>query len=92
MLALTHADIEDAVVGLPIGLCSSLVLANWYLQGFDAAVLKNVRPAYYGRYVDDILLVVPLPNDPTLDSDDPVAGFIRELLVIDPARFIHEAA
>ena len=81
MLALTHADIEDAVVGLPIGLCSSLVLANWYLQGFDAAVLKNVRPAYYGRYVDDILLVVPLPNDPTLDSDDPVAGFIRELLV-----------
>ena len=81
MLAQTHSSIEDAVVGLPIGLCSSLVLANWYLQGFDAAVLKNVRPAYYGRYVDDILLVVPLPNDPTVDTDDPVAGFIRELLV-----------
>ena len=81
MLAQTHSGIEDAVVGLPIGLCSSLVLANWYLQGFDAAVLKNVRPAYYGRYVDDILLVVPLPNDPTVDTDDPVAGFLRELLV-----------
>lgn len=81
MLAQTHPDIEDAIVGLPIGLCSSLVLANWYLQGFDAAMLKNVRPAYYGRYVDDILLVVPLPNDPTVDTEDPVAGFIRELLV-----------
>ncbi len=40
-----------------------------------------MRPAYYGRYVDDILLVVPLPSDPAVDNDNPVAGFIKDLLV-----------
>lgn len=81
MLALTHPDISDEVVGLPIGLCSSLVLANWYLLGFDSEVLSRLRPAYYGRYVDDILLVVPLASDPTIDVTDPVAAFIKDLLV-----------
>ena len=81
LLAQTHPDISENVVGLPIGLCSSLILANWYLLCFDKAVLKAVRPAYYGRYVDDILLVVPLPIDPTVGNKDPVAGFINDLLV-----------
>lgn len=80
-LAKTHSGIQEEVAGLPIGICSSLVLANWYLQSFDAAVLKSVRPAYYGRYVDDILLVVPLSKDPTANNDNPVKGFIQELLV-----------
>lgn len=81
MMAQTHPEIGDDVTGLPIGLCSSLVLANWYLQVFDRVVLKSVRPAYYGRYVDDILLVVPLPSDPAVDNSNPVAGFIQDLLV-----------
>lgn len=81
MLGQTHPDIGGSVAGLPIGLCSSLVLANWYLQDFDRSILKSVRPAYFGRYVDDILLVVPVPSDPALDNDNPVAGFIKELLI-----------
>ena len=81
MLTQTHPEVGNDVEGLPIGLCSSLVLANWYLQDFDRIVLKNVRPAYYGRYVDDILLVVPLPNDPAIDNENPVAGFIEDLLI-----------
>lgn len=81
LLAQTHTVIGEDVIGLPIGICSSLVLANWYLQSFDAAVLSSVRPAYYGRYVDDILLVVPLAKDPATGSDNPVQGFIRDLLV-----------
>lgn len=43
---------------LPIGALSSNILANWYLYKFDKAVLKDVNPLYYGRYVDDILIVV----------------------------------
>lgn len=81
LLAKTHPDIAEDVIGLPIGICSSLVLANWYLQSFDEAVLKSVRPAYYGRYVDDILLVVPVAKDPAVNNDNPVGWFIRELLV-----------
>ncbi len=81
MLSKTHPTIDKSTTGLPIGLCSSLVLANWYLQGFDSAVLKRIRPAYYGRYVDDILVVVPVPVDPTEDDEDPIGTFIHSLLV-----------
>ena len=81
MLSQTHPDIGDDVIGLPIGLCSSLILANWYLRVFDSAVMKKVRPAYYGRYVDDILLVVPLPSDPSIDNENPIAAVIESLLV-----------
>ena len=81
LLARTHPDLAQSEAGLPIGLCSSLVLANWYLQDFDAAVLKKVRPAYYGRYVDDLLLVVSASQDPTKGDESPVAAFIHEILV-----------
>lgn len=81
LLSRTHHDLPDSEASLPIGLCSSLVLANWYLQEFDAAVLKSVRPAYYGRYVDDILLVVSAGQDPNEGDENPVAAFINEVLV-----------
>lgn len=81
LLAQTHPDLPSSATGLPIGLCSSLVLANWYLQDFDTAVLKSVRPAYYGRYVDDILLVVSASHDPTTDDKNPVLAFMNEILV-----------
>lgn len=81
LLARTHHAFNESVIGLPIGLCSSLVLANWYLKEFDAAVLDLVRPAYYGRYIDDILLVVPAGQDPSKSEESPVAVFMNEILV-----------
>ena len=48
--------------GLPIGLLSSSVISNWYLSGFDNQVNKELRPIYYGRYVDDILIVLSNPS------------------------------
>jgi len=88
LLQQTHPDHDADNPGLPIGLCSSLVLANWYLMDFDTEVLKVVRPAYYGRYVDDILLVVPLPSDPAASDDNPVRGYIQQLLV--KPRILHD--
>jgi len=81
LLALTHTDLTEAEGGLPIGLCSSLVLANWYLRDFDAAILNSVRPAYYGRYVDDILLVVSANQDLSRNDRNPIPEFMAELLV-----------
>lgn len=49
-------------VGLPIGLLSSFVLANWYLRDFDTSVLEETNPIYYGRYVDDIIIVLGNPK------------------------------
>ena len=45
---------------LPIGFLSSSILANWYLIDFDKKINEKISPVYYGRYVDDILLTVPL--------------------------------
>ena len=43
---------------LPIGLVSSGVIANWLLSDFDKAIKDKMAPVYYGRYVDDIFIVV----------------------------------
>ena len=42
---------------LPIGLVSSSVIANYILRDFDNDVVQNLKPEYYGRYVDDMLFV-----------------------------------
>lgn len=47
---------------LPIGLLSSYVIANHYLNDFDKIITNKYKPAYYGRYVDDILIVLSEPN------------------------------
>jgi hypothetical protein len=45
-------------VGLPVGLPASAIVANMALIELDRVILQQVAPLYYGRYVDDILLVM----------------------------------
>ena len=70
----THNECKDNLI-LPIGLSSSSIIANWYLSEFDDLVGSNVRPDYYGRYVDDIIMVFKRPincnfrsNNSTIES------------------------
>lgn len=42
---------------LPIGFLPSNIIANWYLENLDRAIINAWNPSYYGRYVDDILIV-----------------------------------
>jgi hypothetical protein len=44
--------------GLPVGLPASAVVANAALIELDQFINRQVVPLYYGRYVDDILLVM----------------------------------
>lgn len=44
--------------GLPVGLPASAVVANAALVELDRCIERQVAPIYYGRYVDDILLVM----------------------------------
>lgn len=76
-LEITH-EIPNNATCLPIGLCTSPLIANWYLKEFDQDILAKVRPAYYGRYVDDILLVVARQFEPT---NNPIKSFMEEILV-----------
>ncbi len=46
---------------LPVGLSASKVIANVALSEFDKRVQEALNPEYYGRYVDDIFIVVEAP-------------------------------
>lgn len=72
----THINCKSKS-GLPIGLVSSAIIANWYLSDFDVRIGDDVRPAYYGRYVDDILMVFKRPK---FDINDPISSFVDNYL------------
>lgn len=42
---------------LPIGFLPSNVLSNYALRNFDKAILDGWNPIYFGRYVDDVIIV-----------------------------------
>lgn len=52
--------------GLPVGLPASAIVANIALVELDRCIEQQVAPIYYGRYVDDILLV--MENGAAFDS------------------------
>jgi hypothetical protein len=62
---------------LPIGLFSSMVIANVYLSGFDKNVLSVKGLSYYGRYVDDMLFVVRM----SVEKEDKNEDVIKKALV-----------
>ena len=76
-LSSTHPECGDRA-GLPVGFLSSSILANWYLAGFDMKMLETARPDYYGRYVDDILMVFRNPG--AVRGDDAVRSFVGKHL------------
>lgn len=43
---------------MPLSLMSAHVLANWYLSPLDEYITNQINPYYYGRYVDDCMVVV----------------------------------
>lgn len=43
--------------GLPIGNLTSQLFGNVYLNGFDHWIKKEFKIKYYGRYVDDLIII-----------------------------------
>lgn len=67
---------EEAPLGVPVGLAASRVIANAALWEFDRFVERELTPIYYGRYVDDVLLVLDNPRQ--LKSAEDVWAYIVE--------------
>lgn len=67
--------------GLPIGNLTSQVFANFYMNAFDHFVKSKMGILYYGRYVDDFLIV---HNDKEyLKSLMPIlSGFLQTSLAL----------
>lgn len=51
---------------LPIGFPPSAIIANWCLAKFDKAVNDRMNPLFYGRYVDDIIVVEKIEQNSEL--------------------------
>lgn len=47
---------------IPVGLSASKIIANVLLAEFDRAIVSKLKPVHYGRYVDDIFLVMSARN------------------------------
>lgn len=47
---------------IPIGFAPSKIIANWYLKELDTEIIDKLNPMYYGRYIDDIIIVLPIYN------------------------------
>lgn len=71
------ANCQKGQCALPIGLHSSMLIANLYLYELDKAISEQVAPVFYGRYVDDILIVVDKPQD----CEITVTSILHETLV-----------
>lgn len=64
--AFTKSNKNEAM--LPIGFLPSGIIANYALHEFDKAILNGRNPLYYGRYVDDILIVDKIENNTSLSN------------------------
>ncbi|KTD65347.1 RNA-directed DNA polymerase [Legionella spiritensis] len=62
--------------GLAIGLTATQIISNLLLHKWDDLILKNITPIYYGRYVDDMFLVIPDPE--TISNADEFMGFLQK--------------
>ena len=54
---------ELQIAGLPPGLEISASLSEFYMQDFDRSIRKTIRPYFYARYVDDLIIVLPPLSD-----------------------------
>lgn len=62
---------------LPIGLFSSMILANVYLCNFDKQITQHPKVKYYGRYVDDLLIVV----DKTVNKNEVTETILDDIFI-----------
>lgn len=60
---------------LPIGFLPSNILINFYLLELDKLFVSELNPLSYGRYVDDVTIVIKTDFDTY--EEETVVGFLR---------------
>jgi hypothetical protein len=62
---------SDCLKIIPIGLLSSNIISNYVLKDFDFIIESKIKPEFYSRYVDDILIVlsnISIENENTIEK------------------------
>ncbi len=67
--------------GLPIGNLTSQLFANFYLNGFDHFVKNDCHMEFYGRYVDDFV-IVHQDKQVLLDLIPKLREFLKQKLML----------
>lgn len=62
--------------GLAIGLTASRIISNMILHRWDKLIKEKVTPIHYGRYVDDMFLV--LKDAGNISNSDDLMKFLQE--------------
>lgn len=70
------------VGGLPVGVSASNVIGNIALIDLDRAVEQGIKPRFYGRYVDDIALVIE--GHPEIEDLKNLGDWIKHRLTLFP--------
>lgn len=65
--------------GVPMGLGAAKIIANLLLTYLDRKIENELKPIYYGRYVDDIFLVLEDGNN--LKNPDDFWRFVKKRIV-----------
>lgn len=70
------------IFSLPVGLISSGLLSNYYLSELDNRIVNNLNPAFYGRYVDDLMFVFSdLNNNIDSNLNSSILSFLNQNFV-----------
>lgn len=69
-------DVKNNATIFPIGLLSPILLRELYLHEFDLNIKNALSPIHYGRYVDDMIIVIPTEIQPA----EATAEFVCDLL------------
>jgi retron-type reverse transcriptase len=68
--------------GLPIGNLTSQLFSNVYLHDFDTYVKEELKVQYYGRYVDDFVLMHP-DKEFLLQAKEKIRVYLKEQCRLD---------
>lgn len=82
LLTKKDADVKNLTL-LPIGFLPSNILANWRLNKFDRAIKEYINPLYYGRYVDDVIIVNKVDKESTIYEEKISQGICNKKDLIE---------
>lgn len=68
---------------LPLGLFSSHVFANWYLSTLESYIKFKYSPIYFGRYVDDCMLVLKTKSHDKMRLQDILESELPDFFLFD---------
>lgn len=75
ILEMGHNPSESFIGGIPIGISIAHVLANAFLIEADLKIRRGLTPLFYGRYVDDMFIVIRDPGN--IKDTDGLLSFIK---------------